>query len=76
LKYVVDGDDRTWDEVERATGLYRNAGVMFPVFIMPVGGRVEDQHQIAATIAEQTIQRGYNLAPRVHCYLFGNALGT
>jgi organic radical activating enzyme len=76
LKYVVDGDDRTWDEVERATALYRDAGAEFPVFIMPVGGRVEDQRRIAANIAEQTIQRGYNLAPRVHCYLFGNALGT
>lgn len=76
LKYVVDGDERTWDEVEQATALYRDVGVTFPVFIMPVGGRVEDQHRIAAKIAEQTIQRGYNLAPRVHCYLFGNALGT
>jgi organic radical activating enzyme len=76
LKYVVDGDDRTWDDVERATVLYREAGVTFPVFIMPVGGRVEDQQRTAAKIAEQTIQRGYNLAPRVHCYLFGNALGT
>lgn len=76
LKYVVDGDARTWDEVERATALYRAAGVRFPVFIMPVGGRVEDQQRLAADIAEQTIQRGYNLAPRVHCYLFGNALGT
>ncbi|MBT5666674.1 MAG: 4Fe-4S cluster-binding domain-containing protein, partial [Rhodospirillaceae bacterium] len=76
LKYVVDGDERTWDEVERATALYRAAGVRFPVFIMPVGGRVEDQQRLAADIAEQTIQRGYNLAPRVHCYLFGNALGT
>ena len=76
LKYVIDGDPRTWDEVERATELYRAAGVGFPVSVMPVGGRVEDQHRIAAEIAEQAIQRGYNLAPRVHCYLFGNALGT
>jgi len=76
LKYVVDGDPRSWDEVERATALYRAAGVEFPVSVMPVGGRVEDQHRIAAEIAEQAIQRGYNLAPRVHCYLFGNALGT
>ena len=76
LKYVVDGDPRSWDEVERATALYRAAGVEFPVSVMPVGGRVEDQQRIAAEIAEQAIQRGYNLAPRVHCYLFGNALGT
>ena len=76
LKYVVDGDERTWEEVEKTTTLYRSAGVEFPVYIMPVGGLVEDQELVAGNIADQTIARGYNLAARVHCYLYGNAIGT
>ena len=76
LKYVVDGDERTWEEVEKTTTLYRSAGVEFPVYIMPVGGLVEDQELVAGIIADQTIARGYNLAARVHCYLYGNAIGT
>ena len=50
-KFVADGDERTWEEVEKATTLYRSAGVEFPVYIMPVGGLVEDQEFVAENIA-------------------------
>ena len=30
----------------------------------------------AAMIAEQTMIRGYNVSARVHCYIFGNQIGT
>jgi hypothetical protein len=58
-KFVADGDERTWEEVEKATTLYRSAGVEFPVYIMPVGGLVEHQEFVAGNIADQAIARGY-----------------
>lgn len=76
LKFVVDGDDRTWYEVEKATKLFREAGVDFPVWIMPVGADLEMQQEHAAKIARESIARGYNVAARVHIYLFGNLIGT
>ena len=76
LKYVIDGDERTWAEVEEATDLYRGAGVDLPVYVMPVGGLIEDQQETAGRIADEAIARGYNLAARLQCYLYGNVIGT
>jgi 7-carboxy-7-deazaguanine synthase len=75
LKYVCDGSDRAWDEVERATELYRKKGVNFPVFIMPVGGMKETQEEHQAMISDQTIVRGYNLAARLQCLIYRNSVG-
>ncbi len=75
LKYVSDGSDRCWDEVEEATEAYREVGVNWPVWIMPVGADREMQESHQATIAEQAIDRGYNVAPRVHTWVFGNVIG-
>lgn len=76
LKYVVDGTQAVWDEVERATETYRSCGIEWPVWIMPVGALKESQEEVAGEIADQAIERGYNVAARVHCFLFGNKLGT
>lgn len=75
LKYVVDGSDRCWQEVEEATRLYRQAGIPWPVWIMPVGADKEGQDEVAARISEEAIDRGYNVAARVHTYVFGNVVG-
>lgn len=75
LKYVSNGSDRSWDEVEKATELYRKENITWPVWIMPVGADVEGQNKIAAIVAEGAIDRGYNVAARVHTYLFGNIIG-
>lgn len=76
LKYVVDGSDKCWREVEDATKLYRDSGVTFPVWIMPVGATLEEQEAIQETITLQAIELGYNVSPRVHAWIFGNKLGT
>lgn len=65
LKYVVDGTDKCWDKVEKVTELYREAGVTWPVFIMPMGATVKEQQKIC----EQTLDRGYNFSAR-------NKIGT
>jgi hypothetical protein len=43
---------------------------------MPVGATEESQQDNAKEITIQTMDRGYNVAARVHCYIFGNQIGT
>tara|TARA_Y100001963_G_scaffold19965_1_gene25376 strand:- start:95 stop:952 length:858 start_codon:yes stop_codon:yes gene_type:complete len=76
LKFVCNGTEQSWDEIEDAIASFRHSGVMYPIWIMPVGATEESQDEIAAKIAEQTMDRGYNVSARVHCYIFGNQIGT
>ena len=76
LKFVVDNDHRTWYEVEKATAAYREKGINWPVWVMPVGADLEMQSSHAETICREAIARGYNFAPRVHVNVFGNRIGT
>jgi|TARA_R110002153_G_scaffold15181_2_gene54396 6-pyruvoyltetrahydropterin 2'-reductase len=75
LKFVVNGSDESWKEVEQYTKLFREAGCNFPVWIMGVGGTFEGLVQTEATIADEAIQRGYNYTSRVHVHIYGNAIG-
>ena len=76
LKFVANGTDECWREIEDTIKLFRDAGVGYPVWIMPVGGTKEGQEEVAGDIANQAIARGYNVSARVHCYLWGNVIGT
>ena len=76
LKFVVGSKQREWDEMEEAVEKFRSAGVDWPVWIMPTGAREEEQTATAGSVAQKAFQRGYNVAARVHVYLFGNAIGT
>ena len=75
LKFVCNGTDQSWREIEDAVASFRHSKVMYPIWIMPVGATEESQDEIAAKIAEQTMNRGYNVAARVHCYIWGNEIG-
>jgi len=75
LKFVCNGTDQSWDEIEDAVASFRHSGVMYPIWIMPVGATEESQDDIAPMIAEQTMDRGYNVSARVHCYIWGNEIG-
>ena len=75
LKFVCNGTEQSWDEIEDAIASFRHSGVMYPIWIMPVGATEESQNEIAAEIAEQTMNRGYNVSARVHCYIWGNEIG-
>jgi 7-carboxy-7-deazaguanine synthase len=55
LKYVVNGTDESWREVEENTKLFREAGCNYPVWIMGVGGTYEGLVQTEATIADEAI---------------------
>jgi len=77
LKFVVDGDNRTWYEVDKAVAEFREAECYWPVFIMPVGATKESQEsEQTARIATEAIARGFNVSGRLHCYLWGNRVGT
>ena len=75
LKYVVNGTDESWREVEEYTKLFREAGCNYPVWIMGVGGTYEGLVQTEATIADEAIRRGYFYTSRVHVHIYGNAIG-
>ncbi|MEM5877546.1 MAG: 7-carboxy-7-deazaguanine synthase QueE [Candidatus Aenigmatarchaeota archaeon] len=75
LKFVVDGSKKIWDEVEKAVDIYRDYDIDWDVWIMPVGATKEDQETIQAEISEEALKRGYYVAPRVHCWVFGNRIG-
>jgi|TARA_B110000908_G_C10241437_1_gene446326 6-pyruvoyltetrahydropterin 2'-reductase len=76
LKFVCNGTDESWEEIEQAIVECRDLGITYPVWIMPVGALEETQKDNAAMIAEQTMDRGYNVSARVHCYIWGNQIGT
>ena len=76
LKFVLGSEKRQWDELDEVIKLFRDEGVDYPVFIMPVGAREEEQVSSAGKVAEMAFKRGYNVSARVHVYLFGNAIGT
>lgn len=77
LKYVVNGTQESWDEVDRNTRLFRQAGVDWDVWIMGVGATKEEQEtNQMADIAMETIKRGYHFSGRLHCHIFGNKVGT
>ena len=76
LKFVVGPKEREWDEMEEAVEKFRSAGVDWPVWIMPTGAREQEQHASAGDVAQKAFKRGYNVAGRVHVYLFGNKIGT
>lgn len=77
LKYVVNGTQESWDEVEENTRLFREAGVDWDVYIMPVGATKEEQEDpMIAEIAVEAMKRGYHVSGRLHCYVFGNQIGT
>lgn len=77
LKYVVNGTPESWKEVETVTKQVRELGVNWPVYIMGVGATKESQEDgTVADIAMEAIQRGYSFSGRLHCSIFGNAVGT
>jgi 6-pyruvoyltetrahydropterin 2'-reductase len=76
LKFVVGDSEEQWQELEDTIKKFRDAGIDYPVWIMPVGAREEEQSATAGEVARKAFQKGYNVAARVHVYLFGNAIGT
>jgi len=77
LKFVVTNEDRAWDEMEEVITIFRDNGCHFPVYVMPCGATAESQStDHIKAIAYRAMDRGYNIAARVHTYIFGNMIGS
>jgi 6-pyruvoyltetrahydropterin 2'-reductase len=88
LKFVVTGTEDCWHELR--THLDGISNYMYEhdadndlavrwmpdVWVMPVGATKDQQQtQTVADIALEGMRRGYNIATRNHCYVFGNIIG-
>jgi 7-carboxy-7-deazaguanine synthase len=77
LKFVVNGTQETWDELEQVVSEFREHGIEYPVWIMPVGATKEQQEEnTVKDIVAETLSRGYNVSGRLHAHMLGNELGT
>lgn len=81
LKFVCNGTEQAWAEVATHTrniqSLFREESFYPPdVWIMPVGATKDQQEDVqVANIAMEAMKRGYQVATRNHCYVFGNVIG-
>lgn len=73
FKFVVNGKEETWKELEDCVKQLSSTKRQF--WIMPLGATVEQQNTIQ-DIVKEGLRRGYLIATRNHCYVFGNKLGT
>lgn len=76
LKFVLGTKQEQWDELDEVINMYRDAGVNWPVWIMPSGAEVESQDVHAGEVANMAQARGYSVSARVHTYLWGNVIGV
>ena len=76
LKFVLTGDPRAWEELDETVKKFRDAGVDWPIWIMPSGATVEGQQVHDGDVARMAYQRGYRVSARVHTYLWGNLIGV
>lgn len=76
LKFVMNNSQTSWNELEQVIDSFREAGCLYPVWVMPVGSSREQQSTSEVTqIAEEAIKRGYNISGRLHSLLLGNGMG-
>lgn len=78
LKFVVNNNDETWDELNTHVKKLRDIGVWLPVYVMPVGATKEQQEdsKTIAAISSRAIDNGYHVSGRLHCNIFGNIMGV
>lgn len=87
LKFVCNGSDANWQDLDQAVrSIWMNIAQRDPamhfmnwmpeIWVMPVGATKEEQEDAqVAQIALDAMRRGYNVATRNHCYVFGNQIG-
>lgn len=78
LKFVCNGTEENWQELEAAVKAVqqKTGNLLQNVWVMPVGATKDQQEQQqVADISIEAMKRGYNVATRNHCYVFGNVIG-
>lgn len=74
LKFVID-KAKDFEEVDEAVNEYRQAGVVGPVYVMPVGGTDKAYFENTKHIADEALARGYRYSPRLHVDIWNNGWG-
>jgi hypothetical protein len=77
VKFVVNGSHECWQELDAAVEAIRKATThKVDFWVMPVGATKDQQeNEIVAEISVEAMKRGFNVATRNHCYVFGNVIG-
>lgn len=81
LKFVCNGSMASWKEIDtHHYNIYEyfKGHSQYPpeAWIMPVGATKDQQEgETVAEIAMTAMKKGYNVATRNHCYVFGNVIG-
>ena len=74
-KFVVNNKEETWAELDEYISKMQH--VSDNIYIMPVGATLEQQSSdVVADIAKKALEKGYHISGRLHCYMFGNSIGT
>lgn len=83
LKFVCNGTEECWNELESVVAQFREAGIWWDIFIMKVGATVEGQagiipgHDISEPdFVAEVLKRGYHYSGRVHVGIWGNVVGS
>ncbi len=77
VKFVVNGTKDCWEEVDDAVSKIKAAtDKKVDFWTMPVGATKDQQEEKqVADISIESMKRGFNVATRNHCYVFGNVIG-
>jgi len=80
IKIVCNGSKDAWREIDfyadQITRYAKQAEMKKPdIWIMPAGATKEEQENVAA-ICNVAMEKGYKVATRNHCYVYGNKIGT
>ena len=80
IKIVCNGSKDSWREIDfyddQITRYAKQAEMKKPdIWIMPAGATKEEQENVAA-ICNVAMEKGYKVATRNHCYVYGNQIGT
>ena len=77
VKFVVNGSHDCWAELDEAVAKIKAATPhKVDFWVMPVGATKDQQeNEIIADISVEAMKRGFNVATRNHCYVFGNVIG-
>ena len=78
FKYVVDATDESFAEVKKAMNEYHASGIPedIEVCVMPMGGTLEQQHEIDKKVSDLAIKNGYHMSWRSHIYAYGAKPGV
>lgn len=79
MKFVCNGTIENWNELDvhlKTLKLRFGMSDLPPIWIMPVGATKDAQeHPDIADLCIEAMQRGFNVATRNQCYVFGNIIG-